>query len=128
MKQNELKTKVEEIKKDEQVQRALQQHAITETEEPPLRARIRDKLVIGTHITLLVVLGVVHQIISIRFSWIYDRYERLVEKLIIAVAVAVGVGSAVGKLLMGSVAQKILLEVYRSDAALTALPSSATSR
>ena len=63
MKQNELKTKVEEIKKDEHVQRALQQHAVVEKEEAPLRARIRDKLVIGTHVALLVLLGVVHQII-----------------------------------------------------------------
>ena len=60
MKQNELKTEVEEIKKDEQVQRALQQHAATETDEPPAKARIRDKLVIGTHVVLLVVLGVLH--------------------------------------------------------------------
>jgi small-conductance mechanosensitive channel len=89
MKHDDLKTKVEEIKKDEQVQRALQQHgAVTEVDEAPLRARIRDKLVIGTHAALLVVLGVLHQIISIRFPWIYDRYD-LLEKLIIAVAVAV---------------------------------------
>jgi small-conductance mechanosensitive channel len=89
MKQNELETQVEEIKKDEHVQRALQQHATTEPEEPPRRARIRDKLVIGTHITLLVVLGVVHQLISIRFPWIYEQYDHVVKKLIIAVAVAV---------------------------------------
>ena len=89
MKHNELKTQVEEIKKDEQVQRALQQHAaITEVAEAPLRARIRDKLVIGTHVVLLVVLGVLHQIIKIRFPWIYQDYD-IVRKLIIAVAVAV---------------------------------------
>jgi small-conductance mechanosensitive channel len=88
MKQNELETQVEEIKKDEQVQRALQQHAVAETEEPPLRVRIRDKLVIGTHVTLLFVLGVLHQIVKSRFSWIYDAYP-LLEKLVIAVAVAV---------------------------------------
>jgi small-conductance mechanosensitive channel len=89
MKHDDLKTKVEEIKKDEQVQRALQQHgAVTEVDEAPLRARIRDKLVIGTHVALLVVLGVLHQIIKIRFPWIYQDYD-IVRKLIIAVAVAV---------------------------------------
>lgn len=86
MKQNELKSEVEEIKKDEQVQRALQQHAATETDEPPAKARIRDKLVIGTHVVLLVVLGVLHQIIKIRFPWIYQNYD-ILRKLIIAVAV-----------------------------------------
>jgi small-conductance mechanosensitive channel len=89
MKHDELKTEVEEIKKDEQVQRALQQHAaVTEADEVPARVRIRDKLVIGTHVTLLIVLGVVHQIIKIRFPWIYGDYD-IVRKLIIAVAVAV---------------------------------------
>ncbi len=60
---NELETKVEEIKKDADVQRALKQATTVEPEEEPTRARLRDKLVIGTHVVLLVVLGVVHQII-----------------------------------------------------------------
>ena len=84
---NELETKVEEIKQDADVQRALKQATTVETEEAPA-ARIRDKLVIGTHVALLIALGVVHQIISLRFQWIYDQYP-LIEKLIIAVAVAI---------------------------------------
>ncbi|HET8780782.1 MAG TPA: mechanosensitive ion channel family protein [Pyrinomonadaceae bacterium] len=85
---NELKAEVEEIKKDEHVQRALQQHAATETEEPPARARIRDKLVIGTHILLLIGLIVVHQIIFYRFPFIFQRYTPI-EKLFYAVGVGV---------------------------------------
>jgi small-conductance mechanosensitive channel len=86
---NELETKVEEIKKNADVQRALKQATSTEKEDAPaMRARIRDKLVIGTHLALLVVLGVVHQVISLRFPWIYRDYE-LLKKLIVAVAVAV---------------------------------------
>ena len=85
---DELETKVEEIKQDADVQRALEQTAPAEQKKTTLRARLRDKLVIGTHIILLVVLGVLHQVISIRFPWIYKNYDSL-RKLIIAVSVAV---------------------------------------
>ena len=83
---NELETKVEEIKKDADVQRALKQ-ASAEEDETPARARVRDKLVIGTHILLLIGLVVVHQIISYRFPFIFDKYPP-VEKLIYVVGVA----------------------------------------
>jgi small-conductance mechanosensitive channel len=85
---NELETKVEEIKKDADVQRALKQASAVDAEEEPARARTRDKWVIGTHVGLLIVLGVVHQIISQRFAFVYNDYP-LVRKLIISVAVAV---------------------------------------
>src|SRR5262245_43344423 len=88
MKKDELETKVEEIKKDEQVQRALKRAATTEKEKVRARVRIHDKLVIGTHIVLLVVLGVFYQVIDIRFKWFFQSYP-LVKKLIIALAVAV---------------------------------------
>jgi small-conductance mechanosensitive channel len=87
---NELETKVEEIKKDADVQRALRRATTAEPEQEPERARLRDKLVIGTHLVMLVVLGVVHQLIELKFPWIYhpDQYP-LIRKLIAAVAVAV---------------------------------------
>jgi small-conductance mechanosensitive channel len=85
---NELKTEIEEIKKDADVQRALKQATPVGKVLPALQARVRDKLVIGTHIVLLVALEVVHQIIQLRFDFIYREYP-LVKKLIIAVAVAV---------------------------------------
>src|SRR5688500_7278859 len=85
---NELETSVEEIKKDADVQRALKEAATVEPEEEPLRARVRDKLVIGTHVALLVVLGVVHQLIMLKFGFVfYDQYP-LIKKLLISVAVA----------------------------------------
>jgi small-conductance mechanosensitive channel len=84
---NELETSVEEIKQDADVQRALKQATPAEPEES-LPTRLRDKLVIGTHVLTLIVLFVVHQIISLRFFWIYQRYP-LINKLIIALSVAV---------------------------------------
>lgn len=84
---NDLDTKVEEIKKDADVQRALKQATPSEKEEAPA-THIRDKLVIGTHILLLVGLGVVHQVITLRFPFVYEQYP-LIQKLVGAVAVIV---------------------------------------
>ena len=85
---DDLETQVEEIKQDADVQRALQQAATVEAEEPPPRVRIRDKLVIGTHVVMLIGLGVVHKLMEYRFPLVYDQYT-LIKKLIGAVAVAV---------------------------------------
>ncbi|HET7114454.1 MAG TPA: mechanosensitive ion channel family protein, partial [Pyrinomonadaceae bacterium] len=85
---NELETKVEEIKQDEDVKRALKQATPVETEEEPARARVRDKLVIGTHVALFVVLVAVQQIVEYRFPSVFQRYP-IIEKLLIAVNVGV---------------------------------------
>ena len=85
---DELESKVEEIKKDADVQRALKQATASDAVETPARARIRDKLVIGTHIVLLIGLGIFHQIVKNRFGFIYEQYP-LLEKLVIAVSVAI---------------------------------------
>lgn len=84
---NDLETKLEWIKQDADVQRALKHAATAEKEKTPV-ARVRDKLVIGTHVVLLIALGVVHQIILPRFPLIFGPYP-LVGKLVAAVAVAV---------------------------------------
>ena len=83
---DELESKVEEIKKDADVQRALKQAASAEVDEAPA-ARVRDKLVIWTHVALLIALGVVYVIIELRFPLFDERYP-LVKKFIAAVAVA----------------------------------------
>lgn len=83
---NDLRTKVEEIKQDADVRRALKQATSTEPEEAP-PARVRDKLVIGSHIALLISLAVIRQILTLRFPAFDEQYP-LIRKLIAAVAVA----------------------------------------
>jgi small-conductance mechanosensitive channel len=83
----DLENKVEEIKKDADVKRALK-HATGADKEPAPTTRIRDKLVIGTHILLLIGLFVVHQILSLRFPVFYDQYQ-LIKKLLAAIGVLV---------------------------------------
>jgi len=85
---DELETSVEEIKQDADVQRALKQATPAPDAEKPPPTRLRDKLVIGTHVVSLIALFVVHQIISIRFGFIYTDYPQT-KKLVTAIAVAV---------------------------------------
>jgi hypothetical protein len=61
----ELQRKVEEVKQDADVQRALQQATPTEKSEKPL-ARGRDKFWIATQFILLLAIGAVYQFIRYR--------------------------------------------------------------
>lgn len=83
----QLKDEVREIKKDAKVQRALEQASPAEKIGRTV-ARTRDKLLIGTHVLLLVALGVAYQLLQSRFFWIGERYP-VVPKLVLAVAVII---------------------------------------
>ncbi|HKS08310.1 MAG TPA: mechanosensitive ion channel family protein [Pyrinomonadaceae bacterium] len=83
----ELESKVEEIKKDAHVQRALKQASPVEKAKRTV-TRTRDKLLIGTHVTLLFGLGVVYQLLRSRFPDFLNQYP-LLAKLILAVAVII---------------------------------------
>jgi small-conductance mechanosensitive channel len=87
MKKNELDRKVEEVKQDADVQRALKEVTQAEAVEGPL-ARTRDKLLIGTHVLLLIALGGLYQLLKSRFPDFVKNYP-VVPKLILAFAVVV---------------------------------------
>ena len=80
----DLQKKVEEVKQDADVQRALKHATPMEKRKGPV-ARARDKFVIGTHLFLLVGLGAVHQLLN-RLDGFYERYP-FTRKLILAIAV-----------------------------------------
>jgi small-conductance mechanosensitive channel len=82
--QEELKRKVEEVKQDADVQRALQQ--ATPTKKTGIRARARDVVWIGTQLTFLIILGAVYQLVRYRLpQFAYP----LVLKLILAAGVVI---------------------------------------
>lgn len=82
----ELKKKVEEVKQDADVQRALSQATPMERRKGPV-ARAHDKFIIGSHLFLLIVLAAAHQLLS---RWpIFAQAYPLVLKLILAIAVVV---------------------------------------
>ena len=80
----ELKKKVEEVKQDADVQRALSQATPIEKRKGPV-ARAHDKFIIGSHLFLLIVLGTAHQLLS-RWPEFAERYPQVL-KLILAFAV-----------------------------------------
>jgi small-conductance mechanosensitive channel len=82
----ELQKKVEEVKQDADVQRALKQATPIERRKGPV-ARARDKFVIGTHLFLLIVIGAVFQLLN-RLPEFTQRYP-LFLKLILAIAVVI---------------------------------------
>ncbi len=84
---DELKRKVEEVKQDADVQRALMQATPAKKGKGPV-ARIRDKFLIGTHLVLLVGLGAAYQLLRSRFPTFFDTYP-LVQKLILALVVVI---------------------------------------
>lgn len=84
---DELERKVEEVKQDADVQRALKQAAPTEQSDRPV-ARTRDKFVIGTHLVLLIALGAIYQLLKLRFAAFAGAYP-LILKLILAFGVVV---------------------------------------
>ena len=90
MKKNELERKVEEVKQDADVQRALKQATplLLKDEEGPV-ARIRDKFVIGTHLFLLIGLAALHQLLKYRFPRFVRTDYPVVLKLILAFGVVV---------------------------------------
>ena len=85
-KPDDLQKKVEEVKQDADVQRALKQASPIERFKGPV-ARARDKFVIGTHLVLLIALGALYQLAN-RWPDFAGRYP-LVLKLILAFAVVV---------------------------------------
>ena len=87
MKKDELERKVEEVKQDADVQRALKQATPAEQTEAPV-ARTRDKFLIGTNLFLLLVLGAFYQLLRYRFPGFVEKYP-LVLKLVLAFAVVV---------------------------------------
>jgi small-conductance mechanosensitive channel len=79
----DLQKKVEEVKQDADVQRALKQATPIEKRKGPV-ARARDKFVIGTHLFLLIALAAAHQLLS-RWSGFAETYP-VILKLILALA------------------------------------------
>ena len=85
--EDELHKKVEEVKQDADVQRALQQATPTERVEAFV-ARTRDKLWLAAQLFLLVALGASYQFITYRLPAFADRYPVLL-KLMLAIGIVI---------------------------------------
>ena len=85
---NELRTEVEQIKQQEDVQRALKQTSIVKPEEKP-KAETKDKLLLGTHVILFLVLAAVHLVLQFKFFVFAARFIPLIQKVNLSVMAVV---------------------------------------
>ena len=84
---DELERRVEEVKQDTDVQRALKQATTSEEAEGPV-ARTSDKVLFATHLALLIALAVFYQVLKIRVPGLIEAYP-IVQKLILALVVII---------------------------------------
>jgi small-conductance mechanosensitive channel len=95
---NETRTEVEQVKQQEDVQRALKQAAIVPQEDAP-KAETRDKLVLTTHILVLLGLAAARYILQFSLFGFAARYPNLIVLLqrLVASAILVVLVLAVAK-------------------------------
>jgi small-conductance mechanosensitive channel len=84
---NELRTEVEQVKQQEEVKRALKQTSSVKPESTP-RAETKDKLLLGTHVIMLLALALVRVVLQFSFFGFaakHPRYIDLLQKLDLSV-------------------------------------------
>jgi small-conductance mechanosensitive channel len=74
---NELRTEVEQVKKQEDVKRALKQASPVEAKDQP-KAETKDKLVLTTHVIVLVALGALRYVLQFSFFGLQAAYPNLI--------------------------------------------------
>ncbi|HYR77519.1 MAG TPA: mechanosensitive ion channel family protein [Pyrinomonadaceae bacterium] len=102
---NELRTEVEQVKQQEDVQRALKQTSTVKPEEKP-EAETKDKLLLGTHVILLLALAVVHLVLQIKFFGFAARFIPLIQKInlsVMAVILLLAVAKVVDVYVIGRI-------------------------
>jgi small-conductance mechanosensitive channel len=81
---NELRTEVEQVKQQEEVKRALKQTGSVRPGATPA-AETKDKLLLGTHLIILLALTVVHYVLQFRLFGFAARFIPLIQKLNLSV-------------------------------------------
>src|SRR5258708_31255405 len=77
---NELRTEVEQVKQQDEVKRALKQTGSVKPDTTPA-AETKDKLLLGTHLIILLALTVVHYVLQFRLFGFAARFIPLIQKL-----------------------------------------------
>lgn len=77
---NELRTEVEQVKQSEDVQRALAQTSTIKPELAP-KAETKDKLVLGTHVIILIALALVRVVLQLSLFGFAERHPRYIDLL-----------------------------------------------
>jgi small-conductance mechanosensitive channel len=105
---NELRTEVEQVKQREEVQRALAQTSTVKPESSP-KAETKDKLLLGTHVIILIglaLLRIVLQLSLFGFAAKHPRYIDLLQKLnlsVMAIVLLLAIAKIVDVYLIGRI-------------------------
>src|SRR5438270_9162797 len=75
---NELRTEVEQVKKQEDVKRALKQTSTVKPEEAP-KAETKDKLVLSTHLIVLMGLAALRYVLQFGFFGFAAKHPQYVD-------------------------------------------------
>ena len=81
---NELRTEVEQVKQQEDVKRALKQTSTIKPEATP-KAETKDKLLLGSHVIILIALAVVHFVLQFKVFGFAARFIPLIQKVNLSV-------------------------------------------
>jgi small-conductance mechanosensitive channel len=81
---NELRTEVEQVKQQPDVKQALKQTSTVKPETAP-KAETKDKLLLGTHVIILIALAVVHYVLQFKVFGFAARFIPLIQKLNLSV-------------------------------------------
>jgi small-conductance mechanosensitive channel len=85
---DELRTEVEQVKEREDVKQALKQTTATAPKDEP-KAKIKDKVWLGTHCIVLIALGVFYYLLQFRVFGFAARYVPYIQRLDKAAALVV---------------------------------------
>jgi len=102
---NELRTEVEQVKQQEEVKQALNQTSTVKTEDKP-KAETKDKLLLGTHVILLLTLAIVHLVLQFKFFGFAARYIPYIVKLnqsVMAVVLLLAIAKIVDVYVIGRI-------------------------
>ena len=102
---NELRTEVEQVKQQEEVQQALKQTSTIKPESKP-QAEAKDKLLLGTHVILLIALGVLRYVLQFKFFGFAPRFIFQVQKInlsVMAIVLLLAVAKVVDVYLIGRI-------------------------
>jgi small-conductance mechanosensitive channel len=102
---NELRTEVEQVQEQEDVKRALKQTTSTKPKDQP-KAKTKDKLWLGTHLIVLIGLGIFYYLLQFRvfgFAARYIPYLQKLSKAAMAVVVLLAIAKLVDVYFLGSI-------------------------
>lgn len=109
---NELRTEVEQVKQRKEVQDALAQTSTVKPDSSP-KAETKDKLLLGTHLIILLALGLLRFVLQLSlfgFAEKYPLYIGLLQKLnlsVMAIILLLAVAKIVDVYLIGRIASPV---------------------